>query len=521
MANKLLLDWFKAARRAGVPLIAVATSDQPDSERALRAVLAPAKKGAGKSTEEPALLRWTCTDGLASLNEPGEDALSRIIPQGMDAQAVSQRLDDALGFCKKLPDAGVVFAHNAHLMLDAPSVRQAVANLRDIYKETGRVLVMLGVSFQLPPEVSGDVLSFDVPLPSPEELTTILSEQYDAAKEAWPKLPKLDQPSTDAAIAAIQGLASFTAEQVIATSFVPNEKLDLAALWAQKRAKVRDKKGLTCPAPGIKLADVGGAAAWKEFFSRFMSGKFKPSIVVLVDEIEKALAGMAGDLSGTTQEGAGILLSYMSGPGGKNIPGALSFGPAGGGKTVSVEALAGEFGVPFVVFNPSSTKGSLVGDSSANMTEALKVIDAMSNGRPLFVATCNKAAGLSAEIRRRFSVLGEWFFDLPGPEERANIWKIHARKNAIPDQVTPNDEGWTGSEIASCCFKASVTGMSLIDAARFVIPQIVSQAEVIKALRTDAQGRFLDANKGGWYRGPTTETKVAGDGRRAFNPDTN
>jgi hypothetical protein len=510
--NAALLAWFGAARAAGVPLLAVSTSDQPDTERSIRSAL----------KKDVPVLRWTCLDGFLPLNEEGEEELGKIIPQGMDPAAASARLDDALVLARKLSDGAVILAWNVHLMLEDPRVRQGFMSLRDMFKQNGRMFVALGSSFQLPPEIAGDFLTFDVPLPTPEELRAVLVEQYDAASEAWTKLPKLGAELSERVVAAVQGLPVFTAEQLIATSFIPNERLDPDKVWVGKETKVRDKKGLSLVRPVVTLKDVGGSEAWKNYMLALVK-RFKPTIIVLMDEVEKAFAGMGGDLSGTTQAGAGRFCTYMSGPGGKNIRGSLSFGPAGGGKTIVSEALAGEFGLPFLVVNLDDTKGSLVGESGANMNELLKVMDAMSNGRPLIIATCNKASPtiLPAEIRRRLSVHGEWFFDLPGPDDRANIWKIHKRKNGLDAALpTPSDEGWTGAEIAVCCIRAADTGLSLLEAGATVIPQSVSMAETNKQLRQDAVGRFLDAQKGGYFRGVATVANT-GEGRRTFNAGNN
>ena len=84
-------------------------------------------------------------------------------------------------------------------------------------------------------------------------------------------------------------------------------------------------------------------------------------------------------------------------------------------------------------------ESSLVGASTDRLRTALKIIDAVSQGRMLFIATCNSIASLPPELRRRFT-LGTFFFDLPTEEEREIIWQIYLKKYGVSGEL-PDDEG--------------------------------------------------------------------------------
>jgi len=64
-------------------------------------------------------------------------------------------------------------------------------------------------------------------------------------------------------------------------------------------------------------------------------------------------------------------------------------------------------------------RSSLVGASTERLRTALQIIDAVSQRRMLFIATCNSIASLPPELWRRFT-LGTFFFDLPTANEREN-----------------------------------------------------------------------------------------------------
>ena len=109
-------------------------------------------------------------------------------------------------------------------------------------------------------------------------------------------------------------------------------------------------------------------------------------------------------------------------------------------------------GIPTVAFDLSAMQSSLVGGSGERLRAALQVVDAISQGKSLWIATCNSITSLPPELRRRFT-LGTFFFDLPSAEEREAIWKIYLAKWNLEGE-RPNDEGWTGAEIRECCRKA-------------------------------------------------------------------
>jgi SpoVK/Ycf46/Vps4 family AAA+-type ATPase len=92
-----------------------------------------------------------------------------------------------------------------------------------------------------------------------------------------------------------------------------------------------------------------------------------------------------------------------------------------------------------------------------------------------------------------------YFFDLPTADERETIWGIYLKKYNVSGEL-PNDEGWTGAEIKECCRKAHRLGITLLQAARYIVPVSRSAAEQIKALRQMASGKFISASTPGVYQ---------------------
>lgn len=511
-AETALAVWFTGARKKGVPLLAVTTSDQPDAMRqVLRAALA--------RDEETPVLRWSCVEGVRGLNRPGEEAAAAIMPPGMDPRAATERLEDALTSAQKLADNAVLLCLNAGRSLRGPggdvnaAATAALLLLRDKFKdETGRCVVLFGLTLDLPEEVAGDFLTHDVGLPTAGELEGQVVKLYEGAVADGADMPDLTAETTARAVAAVQGLNAFGAEQILVTSMRKGIGYDTAALWTKKRTEIARTKGLGVWSGTAGYAGVGGCAAVKSYMAGFFKGPAAPQAVVFMDEIDKGQAGASGgDLSGTSQDQLGALLSWMDGTGGDTVPGVLFLGPPGAAKSAVSKATAVEFGVPCVTFDQGAMKGSLVGESGANMRQALKVCGAISNGRPLVIATCNGVETLKPELRRRF--VAEWFFDLPTEEERAAIWRIYLASYKLAGDPPAGCEGWTGAEIRKACETAWRLSIPLKEAMRYVVPVAVSAGQQIEALRTQAAAKFLDAARGGLYVKPQPETKTA-KGRR-------
>src|SRR5208337_4334330 len=70
-------------------------------------------------------------------------------------------------------------------------------------------------------------------------------------------------------------------------------------------------------------------------------------------------------------------------------------------------------------------------------------------------------------------------------------------------QPMPSEEamhGWTGADVDVCAGKAELLGISLVEAAKTVIPLMKSRHEDMDRLRHSADGRFLSAAHDGLYQ---------------------
>lgn len=474
---------FKDARNSGAPLLAVRTSDPAATINTIT------QHCASNGNSATPMVSWDCVAGFRGLNEMGRSVLaSRLGERPPESFGPAESLLVASGF-----DPGsILFMLNGHRFLSEPPVMQAAWNLRDQFKSNKRTLVILCPQITLPAELCQDFLVLDEPLPTIAELSAIVRSVYDAGKTVA-DLPQLTENIISQSTDALCGLAAFPAEQTAAMS-LSKTGYDLTTMWERKRTQIEQTPGLSVWRGGETFNDIGGCDNVKTFLSRVISGEESPRAVVFIDEIEKAMGGASGDTSGVSQGMLGTLLTWMQD---HAATGCIFIGPPGAAKSAIAKATGNTAGVPTIAFDLTGMKNAHIGESELNLRNALAVVNAVSQGRTLFIATCNSIGVLPPELRRRFS-FGTFFFDLPNAEERKAIWKIYVKKFKL-EPYAPNDSNWTGAEIRQCCDLAHRLKCSLVEASKYIVPVARSAADSIRALRVQASGRFISASSPNVY----------------------
>lgn len=484
MAKQDVVAQVKAARKAAVPLLAVATADQWAVEQLLLA----------EAFSKAPVVRWDCIRGYQALNDAAKAEVSKL-PQDPAAKKAQCVPAAALEMADRFGKFTVVMFHNAALFLGQAAVVQAISNLRDEYKGDNRMLVLLSPQFTLPPTLVSDVVVVEEELPKDAQLRQILDDLYQDVEGAVVPNDETARHAIDAA----RGLSAFAAETALAMSMTP-EGLDVDTTWQRKAGQVNQTPGLKIRLAKGTFEQLRGMDSAVDFGRLLGQGPAPIRAVVLLDEIEKMLGGAQGDTSGVSQDALGVILRAMEGEG---WDGMIAVGPPGAGKTAFADALAGENNVPMVTVDLGAMKGSLVGQSEGLIRDAMRVIRHIAGDGAYFVGTCNKLEALPPELRRRYRA-GQWFFDLPTPEERLAIWPVHLKAYGLDGKYTPEQadaaaqaEGWTGAEIRNVCERAWKLGVGLEKARQFIVPVSKSDPESVRKLREAATGKFLSASHSG------------------------
>lgn len=117
------------------------------------------------------------------------------------------------------------------------------------------------------------------------------------------------------------------------------------------------------------------------------------------------------------------------------------------------------------------------------------------------VASCNDISKLPPEFSRAERWDGVFFVDLPGRAEKDAIWRLYCDQYSLDrQQRLPDDTSFTGAEIKACCRLAALLDLPLVQAAQNVVPVAVTAAESVERLRGWASGRCLSADQPGIYR---------------------
>ncbi len=484
----------RAARRVGTPLLIVRTADPASTITQVSASVN------GKQSPPPVLV-WDFIGGLQGRNEGGKSSVAKVLGENSPVLGPG----DVLALAQRIVADAILFLLNPQRIWEQPDVVQGIWNLRDVFKASGQMLVLVTPpGATLPIELQNDVMIIDEPLPSTDDLAKLVADTFESAN-----LPTPDDVTVSKVVDALVGLAAFRAEQVLAMSLSKNG-LDLDRLWERKCQAVEQTAGLAIWRGGETFDQIGGCDNIKRFLTAVLGGREAPRVIVFVDEIEKAFAGTGTDMSGVKTEMTGTMLSWMQDRGADGI---IFIGPPGAAKSAVAKAAGATAGIPTVAFDLCAMQSSLVGGSGERLRAALQVVDAISQGRSLWIATCNSITSLPPELRRRFT-LGTFFFDLPSLDEREAIWEIYIKRwDLTADR--PDDDGWTGAEIKECCRKAWRLKLSLCESAEYIVPVSRSAADQIEALRRQASGRFLSASQPGVFTSELRQAVIAA-GRRTF-----
>lgn len=476
---------LKHARNAGAPIVCITTADQ----QACLATVAPALNGDGSP-----LMLWDCKRGLQAVegNKAGKALVAQLSPGPIALDALLDMAIEAFpGAVQSGLGGAVLLVKVADGFEIDPLTFQALENLRDEFKRDGRMVVFFTKGLTFKGQLADDVVVIDEPLPDKVALESLVRALDKGAHQV---------PSSDELIGqvveAITGLNTFAAETVVSMALRKNG-IDVDHCWERKIVTIEQTRGLNVYRGGQKYADLGGIDALKEDVRAVFQGRRKPRLVVWLDEVEKTGLGSLNDSAGVNQDQEGYLLQWLQD---HDVYGMMLLGVPGSGKSAFCKAVGAEFGTVVIRLDLGALQAKHVGESQENLRHALKVIEAIGGNNTLWLATSNSIDKLSAAMRSRF--VDTYFFDLPTREERKPIWKVWLKKMGLTDEPYEDDEGWVGRNIQQCVNKAWSTGISVAEAAKRIVPVGTVEREDTEALRAQADGRYLSANRPGVYEVP-------------------
>jgi SpoVK/Ycf46/Vps4 family AAA+-type ATPase len=481
--------------RSRYPIIAVETWEEDRLQSALRQIGSRLKLHVYDwSVGNPIRRLGMIGDGVASSETPLE-ALKRVATLG----------------------DGIFHFKDLHRFLGEPPIVRRLIDLAPALEQDRRAIVLSAPDIVLPAELQKRSAFFRFALPSAADLKALAKGVIDSLRRDQKVRVEITDADFDRLVDRLRGMTTFEAEHAVTSVVLRDLALtgeDVDLLVEVKKELLARDGVLEFIVPDGALDAVGGFETLKRWLGKRRRA-FTP---------EAHAFGIVPP--------KGILL----------------LGVPGCGKTLVAKCLAQDWNLPLLKMEPGRLFDKFIGESEKNFEKALAVAEGMAPcvlmideiekgfasvsqsesdaglsrrifGRllgwlqdrqaPVFVvATSNNIDELPPEMVRKGRFDEIFFIDLPDPEERQQIFRIHLNKRTRDPAtfdlaaLAAGSEGFSGAEIEQAIVAALYTAFSagaelttahIAEELRRTRPLSVTRAEAITALRAWAAERALSA----------------------------
>jgi len=459
------------------------------------------------------LIEWSCTTGLTPADSSVQSQKFRNSPSRDPLKALDEIIDQIEPAIFLLKDF-----HPSLTRHDAVVVRrlkEMAVHLKDSFK----TVILVSPVLELPAELEKEVTVLNFPLPGLEELGLLLDRIIEELQDNPSVVVDLDLAGRERLLQAALGLTMGEAENVFARMIVLKQRLspeDVAEVAVQKQQIIR-KNGLLeyCPAEE-SFSQVGGLATLKDWLSK------------------RSVAFSAEARAFGLPAPKGIFL----------------LGVQGCGKSLCAKAVSRLWQMPLLRFDMGRMFGSFVGSSEENVRRAISVAESVApvilwvdeidkafagtqgsgatdagtaarvlgtfltwlseKTAPVFVvATANDVTHLPPELLRKGRFDEIFFVDLPAPDEREEVFRIHINSRGREPQrfnlpaLVAASQSFSGAEIEEAIISALYDAFSrqetlntehILTALNETFPLSRTMDENISRLRQWASGRARNAS---------------------------
>jgi SpoVK/Ycf46/Vps4 family AAA+-type ATPase len=488
---------LKILIQAQYPLIYLVTSEEERAEQAIARIAQP-------KTEHQRIFLWTVTHGIVEYGQ-GRQAMQHntVSPEAAIEWTIRQR------------EPGIFIFKDLHPFITSAPVMRWLRDAIASFKGTEKIAILMSPVQEIPIELEKDIVVVDFPLPDLNELGQVLSQQLERTKSR-----RTSNETREKLLKATLGLTQDEAEKVYRKAYVKAGRLteeEVEIVLSEKKQLIRRNGILEYIEEDETIDSVGG-----------------------LRELKKWLKQRSNAFSERARE--------------YGLPqpkGMLILGVPGCGKSLIAKTTARLWGLPLLRLDMGRVyDGSMVGRSEANLRNALKTAESISPGilfideldkafaggtgsadsdggtssrifgsfltwmqektSPVFVmATANRVERLPGEFLRKGRFDEIFFVDLPTPEEREDIFKIHLNKRRADisrfdiEQLAKVSDGFSGAEIEQALIAAmyeafaqerEFTQLDIIAAIKSTLPLSRTMTEQVSALRDWARQRARPAS---------------------------
>jgi len=483
---------------AGYPCICITTFDEQEAVQLVREV--------ALDCASP-LWQWSVSRGVS-------DGLAA------DAVAVADTTHPAAALCHLAREARAGIA----MMLDLAGHLRDERTLRvlreliDVYERRGSHLVLIDHEEQVPSVVLASAARLELSLPDDKALEGVLRDTLRRRGQAARLQVELKRDELDIIIQALRGLSRSQAQRLILDAIGADQRLDIndvGPMLAQKRNLLRGSGLLEFVEAPVSLDDIGGLRRLKHWLEVRHGAR----------SAQAARFGLPAPR------------------------GILMLGVQGAGKSLAAKAVATAWRWPLMRMDVGALYDRYIGESERRLRDSLHQAERMApvilwideiekgfasaashstdgglsrrmfaslltwmqeHSAPVFIiATANDIEALPPELLRKGRFDEIFFVDLPVPEAREQIFRIHLRKRGrdpgqfdLPALVAASD-GFSGAEIEQAIVAAmygafavgaELTKQRILEVIATSPPLSVTMAERVAALRAWAEGRCVPAD---------------------------
>jgi len=450
------------------------------------------------------VFHWTITEGIERVDIK------------LDPQRLHSEPTDALRHIKAAEKDAVYVLADFHPYLDDPVHVRLLKDIALDHPSTGSHIVLISHEVELPPELQKFSAHFEMSMPGKEELEKLIRDTASEwAQQNKGKKVHTDRKTLDAMIQNLAGLTMRDARRLVRNAIYTDGALTQNDLPGVMQAK-------------YELLNTDG---------------------VLAFEYETASFGDVGGLSKLSdwlRHRHDVFHGKIENKGLDTPKGTLLLGVQGCGKSLAAKAVAGVWNVPLLRLDFGALYNKFHGESERNLRESLKTAEVMApcvlwmdeiekgiavgdndggtsrrmlgtlltwmaeKKTPVFiVATANDIERLPPELVRKGRFDEIFFVDLPKPDARWTIFRIHMDKRDLDpkhydvDRLVAETEGFSGAEIEQAIVSALYSAHAqeeelqtshLLHEIQTTRPLSVVMAEQIDKLRHWASERTVPAD---------------------------
>lgn len=474
---------------------------------------------------------WSNTEGLSIIpltaGEKTEQADKKLreIPALFD-QIRTDVFEGKVGDKQNLGSI-VYVLRDIHNLMNDPRIRRSIRDVKEYRSVRYLPIIVIAPTSEIHEEVAKlfRVIHYDLP---DRELIKDMVEQTNGimnkAIKQGKKYELVEGEQVDHIINASLGLTQKQLDSLYLRSVIKFKTINVNYIAQEKIETIKKSGMLDYQQPRFGLNSVGGHNVLKEWFN----------------EVKELYRPEAREF-------------------GLPMPkGALLLGVQGAGKSSIAEAIAFDLSVPLLKLDMSRVMDRLVGASERNIRSALNIVKATGNSvflidevekaiggynssnntdsgitarvfkaileflqdntsGAIVLMTANDVSQLPPELTRSGRLDAMWFFDLPTPQEREEIFNIYLKnqKYSLSKKqlklAIDTAKNYTGAEIKTAvenlsrkvfvrminnqAKKAVVEDQDIIAAIREVTPVYESSKERVQALRNWVKGRARFTNQ--------------------------